>query len=384
LNSREKFHSTLGFNDNSQNMKVEFGYWAGTIRNWLDDGLPLIGKIPSEIHNEEIIRGSSVSLSEEDEKITDKNVLPFFNLDSYLVKFPFDVSPMIKTEVLEENSEFSIIRDSFGITKKVLKKFASVPLIIDFPIKSRQDFYNYISHYDDNFDVRLPKNWDTLPEILRNRDFPIRLGGNPFGFSFLARHLMGDVFYMLNMYDDPGLLKEFNNFFLDFIMKYWSRILDKVDIDCIIILEDVAYRSGSFISKKMFDEFMSPYYKKFVDFLKQYKIKNIFADSDGLIDELIPLWIEAGVTGIFPIEAVNDLTAIREQYPKLQLLGGVNKKVLFGDSNKEKIDKELDKISKVMASGGYIPHIDHAVSEDVTWENFKYYREKSRAPGPAP
>ena len=29
-----------------------------------------------------------------------------------------------------------------------------------------------------------------------------------------------------------------------------------------------------------------------------------------------------------------------------------------------------------MKKGGYIPHIDHAVSEDVTWENFKYYREK--------
>ena len=29
-----------------------------------------------------------------------------------------------------------------------------------------------------------------------------------------------------------------------------------------------------------------------------------------------------------------------------------------------------------MQTGGYIPHIDHAVSEDVTWDNFKYYRQK--------
>ena len=181
---------------------------------------------------------------------------------------------------------------------------------------------------------------------------------------------------MLSMYDDPKLLKEFNDFFLNLIMNYWSIILDKIDIDCVIILEDVAYRSGSFISNKMFDEFMKPYYIKFIDFLKQYNIKNIIVDSDGLIDELIPFWIEAGVTGIFPIEAVNDLAAIRTKYPRLQLLGGVNKKVLFNDSNIVKIDAELDKISKVMEKGGYIPHIDHAVSEDVSWKYFKYYREK--------
>ena len=376
MNSREKFLSTLSFDDNLQNMKVEFGYWAGTIRNWFKQGLPVMEDIPAEMSGEEIIRGSYASLSDDVDEEMDKNVISYFKLDSYLVKFPFDISPMLKPEVLEENSSFKIIKDSFGITKKVLKNFASVPLITDFPIKSKSDFYNYTALYNDNYYLRLPKNWDNLVKTLGGREFPIRLGGAPFGFSFLARHLMGDVFYMLSMYDDPKLLKEFNDFFLNLIMNYWSIILNKVDIDCIIILEDVAYRSGSFISNKMFDEFMKPYYIKFIDFLKQYNIKNIIVDSDGLIDELIPLWIEAGVTGIFPIEAVNDLAAIRTKYPRLQLLGGINKKILFNDSNIVKIDAELDKISKVMEKGGYIPHIDHAVSEDVTWEYFKYYREK--------
>ena len=376
MNSREKFLSTLSFDDNSQNMKVEFGYWAGTIRNWFKQGLPVMEDIPAEMPGEEIIRGSSSSLSDDADEVIDKNVISYFKLDSYLVKFPFNISPMLKPEVLEENSSFKIIKDSFGRTKKVLKNFASVPLITDFPIKSKSDFYNYTALYNDNYYLRLPKNWDNLVKTLGDREFPIRLGGAPFGFSFLARHLMGDVFYMLSMYDDPKLLKEFNDFFLNLIMNYWSIILNKVDIDCIIILEDVAYRSGSFISNKMFDEFMKPYYIKFIDFLKQYNIKNIIVDSDGMIDELIPSWIEAGVTGIFPIEAVNDLAAIRTKYPKLQLLGGVNKKVLFKDSNIVKIDAELDKISEVMEKGGYIPHIDHAVSEDVTWEYFKYYREK--------
>ena len=164
--------------------------------------------------------------------------------------------------------------------------------------------------------------------------------------------------------------------FLNFVMNYWSLILKDIDVDCILILEDIAYRSGSFISKDMFKEFMAPYYIKFIDFLKQYNIKNVFVDCDGLINELIPLWIEVGVTGIFPIEAVNDIEKIREKYPKLQLMGGFDKRLLFLDGSKEAIDAELEKVQRLLKKGGYVPHIDHAVSEDVTWENFKYYRIK--------
>ena len=157
-------------------------------------------------------------------------------------------------------------------------------------------------------------------------------------------------------------------------MDYWSKIMDKVDIDCIIILEDMAYRSGSFFSREMFEEFMAPHYTRFIDFAGQFGVKNIIVDCDGLIEELIPLWAGVGVTGFFPLEAVNDIIKIREEFPKLQLLGGVDKRVMFKDSSREAIDAELEKISALMEKGRYIPHIDHAVSEDVTWENFKYYR----------
>ncbi len=48
--------------------------------------------------------------------------------------------------------------------------------------------------------------------------------------------------------------------------------------------------------------------------------------------------------------------------------------MLFEGSGKAEIDLELERIRGVMKKGGYIPHIDHAVSQDVTWDNFKYYR----------
>jgi len=375
MNARQKFLSVMNFEKNASIPKTEFAYWAGTISNWFEQGLPKIEDLPGEILNSESIRASK-PLAEEYAAEVDKNIMPYFNLDSYLEKFPIDYSPMFEKNMIIDQKDYKIFTDKYGLTSKVLKQKSSIPMVIDYPIKNKKGFYKYISHYDSDFSKRLPKDFYNLAKKLKNRDFPIRLGGNPFGFSFLARHLMGEVTYMLSMYDDPSLIKEFNDYFLNFTMDYWSKILEKVEVDCVFILEDIAYRSGSFISKEMFNQFMKPFYLKFIDFLNQFRIQNIFVDCDGLVDELIPLWTEVGVTGLFPIEAVNDISAIREKYPKLKMMGGFNKKMLFKDSSKEKIDGEIEKVSYIMKKGGYIPHIDHAVSEDVTWENFKYYREK--------
>jgi hypothetical protein len=58
--------------------------------------------------------------------------------------------------------------------------------------------HEYISNYDLDFSKRLPKNWENLKKELKNRDFPIRLGGGPYGFSFMPRFLMGEV----TLYDE--------------------------------------------------------------------------------------------------------------------------------------------------------------------------------------
>jgi len=374
LNTREKFNAVLNFQQNSKNLKVEYGFWAGTIRSWLKNGLPKIKDISNNILDSDLIRASAPLISNNNE-MTDKNVMTYFSLDPYPSKFPHDFSPILEKKVTEENNEYKIFFDEYGRKQKVLKEGSSVPMVLDYSIKTSKDFYKYKELYDDDYYKRLPKDWEILAENLRNRNFAIRLGGHPYGFSGMPRHLMGDVNYMMSMYDNPKLIKDINEFYLNFVMNYWSKILDKIEIDWVMVWEDMAFRAGSFISSEMFREFLSPYYIKLVDFLKQYHIKNIIVDSDGLIEELIPLWLEVGVTGVFPLEAVNDLIKIRKMYPKLQMLGGINKKILINGSKKE-IDDELEKISLLIKKGGYIPHIDHSVSQDAEWESFKYYREE--------
>ena len=75
---------------------------------------------------------------------------------------------------------------------------------------------------------------------------------------------------------------------------------------------------GSIISPASFKEFLSPYYKRLIDFLKSSRgVKNIFVDCDGNTWELTPLWIESGETGQYPMEvtAGMDIVKMRKQFP---------------------------------------------------------------------
>ena len=127
----------------------------------------------------------------------------------------------------------------------------------------------------------------------------------------------------------------------------------------------------------MFREYMLPAYKKFTAFLRDLGVKNILVDTDGNCWKLIPLFIEGGVTGIYPFEvAANmDVVEVRKQYPRLQMIGGIDKRALI--KGKEAIDEELDRrIPYMLEGGGYIPYVDHHVPPDISWDNYVYYRDK--------
>ncbi len=376
MNTRERFCAIMNF-EPVMTLKTEYGYWTTTIKNFIREGMPVVEDLPEDTPDNSTISGAT-KVDPKSSILEEKNIRSHFNLDPYAAKFPCDFSPPFREKVIEEDDEFKVYTDKYGITVKERKTGTSTPLYIDFPIKNRRDFEKYKEYYNQAFYKRLPENWKSLAQKLRSRDFPIRLGGFPFGFFGFPRHLIGhtNLFYLL--YDDPKLIKDFNEFFLKFVMEYWSEILRDLSPDCVLIWEDMASKTGSLISPEMVREFMLPYYVRIIDFLKQYGIQNIHVDSDGYIEKLIPLWSEVGVTGIFPfeIQAGNDLLNIRERFPRLQMLGGVDKRILTVDKKETDIDKELGKVKIIIRTGGYIPHMDHHIPDDACWKNFKYYRTK--------
>ena len=357
--------------------KAEFGYWTTTLKRFLREGLPVVEPLPADLPDNGTVSGAE-QVWPGDGVVIERNVRACLGLDPYPAKFPIDVSARLTEKVLEESEEYKVYTDRYGITLKVYKKGTSAPLDLAFPISGRADFERYKEHYSaGSLARRLPADWETQARRLRARDYPIRLGGFPFGFFGFPRHLIGSNLLYLLMYDDPQLIKDMNGFFLSFIIEYWDRIIPAIRPDCVLIWEDMASKTGSMISPAMFEEFLSPFYRPLIDFFRQHRVENILVDSDGYVEQLIPLWWELGVTGMFPIErqAGNDPLAIRRQFPRLQLLGAVDKRVFAPQYREADIDAELGVIAELLRCGGFLPHADHHVPDDSCWANFRYYRE---------
>ncbi len=161
----------------------------------------------------------------------------------------------------------------------------------------------------------------------------------------------------------------------DFWINIAEELTSKIDFDFARFYEDMAYKGGSLISPDLFKEFMAPYYKKIIDFTKSRGIKHFIVDSDGYVEDLIPLFKSVGMTGLLPFEVMagNNIEKIRRVHPDFMIFGGVDKTAM---SDYKTIDIELAKVKKMIGQGGYIPYIDHGIPPNTSFNNFKYYRNK--------
>jgi uroporphyrinogen decarboxylase len=117
--------------------------------------------------------------------------------------------------------------------------------------------------------------------------------------------------------------------------------------------------------------------KRVVEFYKSHGVRYVAVDTDGNPEPLIPLLMEAGVDILWPLEraANQDPARLREEYgTSLRLWGGVDKRVLA--RGREAIDEHLRSFIPLIEEGGFVPHVDHTVPPDVSWDNFRYYMEQ--------
>ena len=231
---------------------------------------------------------------------------------------------------------------------------------------------------------RYPADWQERKKKWISRDYPLIMNcGSIYG---KLRNWIGLENFSIMFYEEAALVKEMMDCMGDFFVRVIERAVMEVDIDIALFWEDMSYKNGPLISPKMFKDFMSPNIKKITYLLRANGIDVIFVDSDGNIEELIPLWLEAGVNGFLPLEVAGamDPVKLRKQYGKeILLIGGIDKRVMA--AGKSAIDKELEyKLPFMCKTGGYIPWCDHLVPPDVSFENYMYYLRKMKETTLAP
>ena len=126
------------------------------------------------------------------------------------------------------------------------------------------------------------------------------------------------------------------------------------------------------ISPAMVRRYLQPTYQSWHELLTAYDVAIYDMDSDGWIEELIPVWIESGFNCCNPIEvaAGNDIVAFREQFGRqIAYHGAIDKRAIAAGGQAMR-DEVLRVVPPMLIEGGFIPGCDHGVPPDISWPNF--------------
>jgi uroporphyrinogen decarboxylase len=221
------------------------------------------------------------------------------------------------------------------------------------------------------------EDWRAWKARVEHSDLPLGISaGSLFGY---IRDWMGFEKVCYAIMDDPGLIQDIMEHLTEFSLALIDRPTRMVKFDFAAMWEDMCFNNGSILPPKYFKEWMVPRLKRITSCLAERGCDVVFVDCDGNINELAPLWLEAGVNCMFPVEirAGSDPVELRKQYGhRVLLIGGVDKFALI--AGQDEIKDEIARIKPVVEDGGYIPHVDHRCPPDVTLENYLYYLKVKR------
>ncbi|MGI6777795.1 MAG: uroporphyrinogen decarboxylase family protein [Acetivibrionales bacterium] len=387
MNYREREKATLSFsNDGLDRGSVEetFYPWEKTIEKWEGEGLSkrfreklVFPTIPTdnlywpkdrEIAPEEKYLNCMMT----EEVYNYEQSLGFDPLKRIAFRVPFQC---FEEKVIEETTDFVIKMDKDGWKRKYYK---NSDLVQDLKpvVSNEEDWYKLKEKVQQEIekyctDENIQKIYGPYKEGHDKGDYSIRFRAS--GFFWTPRMLMGIEEHMMAFYDYPEMLHDMNEFVLQVYMDKLGKIFDIISPNVVFFEEDLSGSNGPMLSPALFDEFVGAYYKRLIPFLKSKGIENVFVDTDGEFNVLIPNFLEAGIDGFLPMDVHGgmDIVAVREKYPALKFIGGFNKLEL--SKGKDAINKEFERIMPVIKQGGYLPCLDHQAPPDTPLENYKYY-----------
>lgn len=278
---------------------------------------------------------------------------------------------------IRENDEELVQRDFLGRTMRLLKKTATIPLPMDFPVQTMDDWLR-VKQFFAFTPGRI--KWDEVEKAKRQREEGALVVAHMPGAFDIPRELMGEEIACLAYYDQPELMADIIATISDTAFRVIEAISAKVRIDQLSVHEDFAGKSGPMVGPIQINEWFKPYYRRIWDMVSSRGARIFQQDTDGNINAVIPALLDCGLNCIYPMEpaAGMDIVAVRQTYGKrLAMLGGIDKHVIR--RSKDDIRCELEyKLVPALKSGGCVFSLDHRIPNGTPIENYRYYVDLGR------
>jgi uroporphyrinogen decarboxylase len=196
----------------------------------------------------------------------------------------------------------------------------------------------------------------------------------PFTAGYMA---MGFERFFTRFADDPTFISKLLESRAQWCIALYQRAVE-LGAEVLILADDAAYNEGPMISPDMWREFVLPLHRRIVG---EFDTPVIW-HSDGNIEQLLPMAIEAGFAGVHGLEpsAGMNLGSIKREFGRdLVLIGNIDVKVLCG-SDAEAVRTEVARcLNQGVPGGGYMIATCNSIFEGMNpaavAEMFRYIGE---------
>jgi len=355
MTQRERFLKYMTFQSVDRIPLMEMGLWPETLERWHQEGL---SERVTDLRGLEKFLGLDVSFN-----------LNWLSIDD-------NIHPAFPEKIIEETENAQIVSDRLGVVYRWMKEGRSIPQYIRFPVEDEDDYEKLRPRLDGSSPSRYPSDFEQDLKLRQEKGEVIGLNFRSF-FGF-PRGLMGFKNWCLAFYDQPSLVEKIMADRLQFAKQLYARVLQTGLLDFVQVWEDMSYKTAPMISPQFVRKYMLPLYEELVNYFRKGGVQVIMVDTDGRVQELLPLFLEAGMDGTHPCEiaAGSDPLELRRQWPRAALMGGMDKRAIA--AGREGVDAELERVKPLLAEGGYIPMLDHFVPPNVSYETYLYYVEARR------
>jgi uroporphyrinogen decarboxylase len=366
MNNRARFNATMHYRPRDRVPICDFGFWNETLVVWHEQGLPQEIYWSSEQSNHAAFFGMD------------------FGLDSIHRATGISVGLMPEFEEidLEDRGDHVLRQQKDGVRVLRRKFMSSIPQPQGHLLSDRQSWQrHYKPRLDPDHPGRFPADWhERVAQWTTDKHenvVPLP-GGSLYGW---LRNWMGVEQISYILYDDAAWFEEMVTTVADCIIGTLSRALASgVQFDGCSMWEDMCYRAGPLLSPRHVKQFLIPHYRRIADLLRSHGVDLVWLDCDGKIDELVPLWLEAGINCMFPLEVGTwgaDPVHYRRTYGRdLRIMGGFDKHIL--QDSPSAIEAEVHRLAPLIEEGGYIGFCDHRVPPDVPLANYLFFLETIR------
>lgn len=197
---------------------------------------------------------------------------------------------------------------------------------------------------------------------------PVQLG--LYGQFTQLYNAMGFENAMIAVATEPEAVHEIFTAMTDFLETVVIESMKRVKIDSLVIYDDIANTTSTFISRQTYQELVKPYHKQLFDAARRMNPDiSLEMHCCGKCELVMEDFVEIGTNVWQPAQTCNDLQAIREKFgEKLVFNGAWENLKVYGDENmsEEKVRQSVrDSIDRYGKNGGLI-FWDQQIGESET------------------